>query len=111
MSIPYQIADDVIFRMLVCEGQEVARPIADSNEALENNIDVMLRADPLNGSDAADPTTWIYVGNSTRQEFPLRDNESINIHVTKRNGIYFRGPAGAKLHMVSAVIAPGSSYR
>lgn len=109
MSIPYQIADVVDFDVLICEGLDTTKPIVEGNEPLGNNVDVLLRADPANGSDPADPATWIYVGNKNRQEFPLRDNESMNVHVTRRHMIYFRGPVGARLHLVSAQIQPGGA--
>jgi hypothetical protein len=106
VSIPYQIADDVTFSFLLCQGQENRQPIIQGNEAEENTVDVLLRADPLNGADPADPSTWIYVGGSNSQTFPLRDNESVNVKVTRRNQIFFRGPNGFKLHLVSATVRP-----
>lgn len=111
MSIPYQIADLVTFDMLYGRGHDVPFPIFDGNESQENTIDVLIRADPQNAGDAADPSTWWYIGTATKQMFPLRPNEAINVHVTKRNMIYVRGPKHTEtakqiLHIVSAMIQP-----
>jgi hypothetical protein len=102
MSLPYQIADVVDFDILLGKGLTLPEPIAQGNEPLENTLDVLLRSDPRNESDNDDPSTWIYIGNSTRQDFPLRANESVNLRVTRRNTIYFRGPLNHKLHVISA---------
>lgn len=107
MSLPYQIADRIDFEVFTCTGTGPsegwkAEPIAPGNEPLENVLDLLLRADPLNASDSADPNTWLYIGNANQQTFPLRANESINLRVTKRDAIYFKGPKGHKLHAVAA---------
>ncbi len=107
MSLPYQIADRIDFEVLQCDGAGPvegwkARPVAEGNEPLENVLDLLLRADPQNQSDSADPNTWIYVGNASIQPFPLRANESINLRVTRRSAIYFKGPRGQKLIAVAA---------
>lgn len=104
MSLPYQIADTIEFFVLQGQGLDRPLPIADSTEPHENTLDIHLRADPGNGSDSADPSTWIFIGTSNRQEYPLRDNESVNLRVVRRNSIYFRAPTGYKLHMVCARI-------
>lgn len=109
MSLPYQISDRIEFEVMACEGLTTSRPIAQGNEPLANTLDVLLRADPLNASDTADPNTWIYIGNSNNQTFPLRANESINLRVVRRSDIYFKGPAGHKLHVVSAKINANSN--
>lgn len=108
MSLPYQIADRIDFEVMLCDGVGTspsawkAQPLAQGNEPLENVLDVLIRSDPSNTSDSADPNTWIYIGNSNQQTFPLRANESVNLRVTKRDAIYFKGPKGQKLHVVSA---------
>lgn len=108
MSLPYQIADRVDFDVMLCEGVGInptawrAQPLAQGNEPLENVLDVLLRSDPGNASVVDDPNTWIYIGSANQQTFPLRANESVNLRVTKRDAIYFKGPKGQKLHVVSA---------
>ena len=107
MSLPYQIADRIDFEVLVCKGVGspsawTAEPVAQGNEPLENVLDIHLRADPQNPSDSTDPATWVYIGNASVQAYPLRANESINLRVTRRSSIYFKGPKGHKLHAVVA---------
>ncbi len=102
MSLPYQIADVVDFDIALGQGLTISIPLFNGNEPLANTLDVLLRADPGNASDPVDPNTWCYVGGPTRQDFPLRANESLNVRVTRRNMLYFRGPLNHKLHIVSA---------
>jgi hypothetical protein len=102
VSLPYQIADRIEFETIQCEGADKAVPIAQGNEPLANTLDVLIRSDPSNASDSTDRTTWIYIGNATRQTFPLRANESVNLRVVRRSDIYFRGPTGHLLHVISA---------
>lgn len=102
MSLPYQIADRIDFEVFICQGQTLPATISPGNEPLANVLDILLRSDPSNPSDNADPTSWIFVGNSNNQTFPLRANESVNLRVVRRSDIYFKGPQGHKLHVVSA---------
>lgn len=102
MSLPYQIADRIDFEVFNCKGMTQPETISPGNEPLANILDILLRSDPTNPSDSTDPTTWIFVGNSNNQTFPLRANESVNLRVTRRSDIYFKGPVGHKLHVVSA---------
>ena len=65
-------------------------------------LDLLLRSDSRKASDSTDPSTWIYVGKASTLPFPLRANESINLRVTRRSAIYFKGPKGHKLIAVAA---------
>lgn len=108
MSIPYQIGDLIDWKVMRCKGQDHADPVADVGESQERTLDVLLRAWPTNGADPADESTWIFVGDSNQQVFPLTDGQSVNVRVSRRNQIYFRGPLGHRLVVVTAQVAPRS---
>lgn len=137
MSLPYVVSDHVEFHLLYT-GEFIetldpilqtpirvfnnygARPIIPGGDKYERAIDVLLRADPANQAfgDADSPDgAIIYIGDQSRQEFPLRPNESINLRVTRRNQIFYRagsrdedGNEGSapsrplRLHVVTAVL-------
>lgn len=120
MSLPYQIADRIDFDTFVCTGQDKAKPIVEGNENFANVLDILVRSDPTNAAiagydgdatSATAPPTWIWVGSSNIQPFPLKAGESINFRVTTRSGIYYRGPVGHKLIVVSAKLnnTPGDT--
>jgi hypothetical protein len=111
VALPAQIADNVGFLFIECDGEQ--HQLVDGGDVNESITDIHFRSDPLNASDPADRTTWIFLGDSTRTTYPLKADQSLNIRVTRRTGITYKGPKGHVLHVVttkvSKSIPPGST--
>lgn len=97
MALPQIIGDGLEFRTYTVRTSEQPL-ILDQNEP-EKVVEFILRADPANAAT-------IYIGDSSRQLFPLLAGEVISIPVTKRANLYFKGGnATDKLHAIFALVS------
>jgi hypothetical protein len=96
VSLPKVIGDNVVFDRKVASYD--AQPLV-TNETLETVVGILVRAGPNNLQP-------IYVGDATRQVFPLAADQSIALPLSRRSVIYVKGTPPDEVLFV-AVLATG----